>query len=174
MKKLSFLMLALVLSCQALISTGCGGYWAQSGEQQPGQACCGKDDIQWSRISVTIVKQPQGGTNINQLTCTFKVAYTWEDQKYWDGSKYNYPKGYYPSEGPFPITLFTYWWNGQDRYNEEKTQFTYEKNGGIYTMTLTPKQAGYYFDKTFEASFGWSDKDGNHNPSSQKAVCAVK
>jgi len=173
MKKLLCLVVSLIITTQVFTLSGCSGYWAGENEKQPGDVCCGNDDFQWCKLSIQIIKQPAGGTLINRLTCTFQAIFTWEDQKYWDGAKYNYPKGVDPTPSPYGITLHTYWYNGADRYNEEKTKFDEEHPGGVYTITLTPKQAGLYFDKTFEADFGWSDADGNHNQSSVKAVCTV-
>lgn len=175
MKKLHYLgVVGLLLAALAL--TGCGGYWGtgSSTDGQPGQSCCGDDkDLQWSRLTVEILKDPQGGQLINKLTCTFKVTYTWEDQQYWDGEKYNMPEGQFPGQGPGTITLHPYWFNGQKRYDEEKMTFDYKNTGGIYTISIEPEKAGFYFDKTFEADFGWTDIDKDHNLASKPAVCTT-
>jgi hypothetical protein len=174
MKKLLSLVVVIIMATQVFALTGCGGYWADKGEHQPDDGCCGQyEDTQWSKLAVTIIKHPQGGVLKSQLTCTFQVTYTWQDQEYYDGTKYNYPAGTIPDEPPSYITLHTYWSNGQSKYNETKRTFDVDNPKGEFTLTLQPSQAGLYFDKTFEAGFGWSDGDGNHNIFSSKAVCTV-
>lgn len=177
MKKLLFVILACIVVTLGFILTGCGGYWGtgDNNEGQPGQSACGDDkDLQWSKLDVEIITQPQGGMYVNNLTCTFKVTYTWEDQKYWNGKSYDMPAGMTPDRGPNEIGLHPYWFNGEKRYEQEKMVFDMNHTGGVYTISLQPPKAGLYFDKTFEADFGWTDINKDHNLSSKPAVCTVK
>ncbi len=144
-------------------------------------ACSVADDPASSKLSVSIVKNPTGGRNVNNLTCTYNVEYVCTAVKGEDG-KWREPGGgtrtYY---APKTIFLKVYWTNEKgSKYVEKSYTFGFEPDcaqNGEYTITFPCPNAGQYFDKTFWVEFEWSEvvsQVEKRHLESEKAVCTVQ
>jgi hypothetical protein len=133
-----------------------------------------------SYLTVQVIDEPAGGTNISSLACTYQVTYTY--------TGYQNGKSWYVNEAgeqmmnaktaPEPVTLTVEWIDDEgNKYNEEQLVFSTAedaKQSGTYTTTWENPPSGRVFDKTYRVRFSWNDNDVNYERESNKAVCTVR
>ena len=98
-------------------------------------------------VAVEIVQQPQGGQNVNTLSCTFKGTFYYGDT----------------------MTIEAVWMTENGPHKTES--FTFTKDNDVQTLTTSfSAPAGQFLDKTFWVKFN-NVRDA---PESDKAVCTVQ
>jgi len=100
---------------------------------------------------VRIVRQPQGGTNVEELMCTFEVAEV-------------------PGSGSAPIAIVVSWVAPCGTHKTES--FLFEGGSKAYESTYT--ESGYPIGMTFWAMIAWQDASGSHQLRSDVAACTIR
>jgi hypothetical protein len=117
----------------------------------------GQPDCNNDRVEVTITAQPQGGTNVNTLTCAFSADL--------DGG------------GNGTSRTVNVVWVNQDGAEYSPQSYTLSYADGEDSKSLTTTKSapeGLFLDKTFHAKFSWTDGTGDHTLESEPAACTVQ
>ncbi len=115
--------------------------------------CDDRPDI---NISVDITVQPQGGSGVNTVTCTFRgVAVNNNGQA-----------------GPLVenATLTSTWWSTHGKYNVQTHVLTTHADEKYFTTSKSAPD-GMYLDKPFWLVVSWTDKGGYCEAVSDTAYC---
>ena len=100
---------------------------------------------------VAVVADPEGGTDVSSLSCTFEVAEI-------------------PGSSTGPIAVRASWAASCGVHKTEAFTFT----GGTKTFLTTYEEAGgYSLDKTFWVEIRWTDARGSHVVRSAQAPCSA-
>jgi hypothetical protein len=102
-----------------------------------------------TNVKVEILEQPQGGQNVNTLTCKFNGVYTYTDEK--------------------PFELEAVWMTDSGPHKTET--FTFTKDSDVQTLTTSfSAPEGMFLDKTFWVKF----PNSYNQTESNKAICTVQ
>jgi hypothetical protein len=117
--------------------------------------CCSFDrkDI---LVSVTITDQPEGGSGVNTVSCTFDATMTRTDGKT------------DPLEDPAKLT--TEWHSPHGTYNKQNHELYFPGQTQAITVSKSAP-TGWYLDKPFWLVITWNDVDGNNVHWSDTAYC---
>ena len=99
---------------------------------------------------VTVVADPDGGTDVTSLSCTFEVTEI-------------------PGAGSGAITIRASWAASCGVHKTESFAFT----GGTKTFLTTYEESGYPLNKTFWVEIQWQDARGSHVVRSDQAPCSA-
>jgi hypothetical protein len=157
MKKLLYFIAIMLMVAPVFVMLGC--------------TCEGLEDLGCQKekaietLTVEIVEQPQGGQNVQTLSCTYTATY-FPDTSY----------SLREDEQFYPVTLKVSWMNdkGGQYQAEERTFAMNDVVGGTYKVTKTTGQPNLFFDKTFWLRCSWKDSHGVHDVVSEQAVCTVR
>jgi len=128
-------------------------------------AGCSCNEINEPTLSFGIVTQPKGGQNVQTLSCSYNVSFSPMVWKVFN------------EQGTDPdITLRVSWMNDKgEQSNVADGIFDQSSpSGTVYKTTKTTGQPNQYFNNTYWARFQWHDENGDHDVTSEKAVCTVK
>ncbi len=119
-------------------------------------------------VGIVINQQPVGGTNVNQVTCSYTVNLT--GQTVSEDRVRDFDAGI--------VDWKVYWKNDQGgTYRIENFSEKVNVNEVLSvtnTTSFAPSQAGMYLDKTFWVVFEIQDSSGKRTIESEKAVCTVR
>ncbi len=100
---------------------------------------------------VSIVSDPEGGTNVPSLSCTFEVTEI-------------------PGSGSGPVVIRASWAAPCGVHKSESFTFS----GGSRTFVTTYEEpGGYPLNKTFWVVITWEDGRGSHTVRSEEAECVA-
>jgi len=100
---------------------------------------------------VSVVADPEGGTDVSSLSCTFEVTEI-------------------PESGTAPIAVRASWAASCGVHKTEAFTFT----GGTKTFLTTYEElGGYALNKTFWVEIRWQDARGSHLVKSASAPCSA-
>jgi hypothetical protein len=106
--------------------------------------------------AVTITSQPQGGSGVNTVSCTFEASFSRTD-------------GETDPIDP-PTRIFTTWYSPHGNYNPETHELSNPTR--VYTFTVSKSApSGMYLDKPFWLEISWYDTDDHNVMYSDTAYC---
>ena len=106
--------------------------------------------------SVTIIDQPEGGTNVNTVSCTFEASMTRTDGK--------------TDVLEYPVRVNSIWHSSHGTYNAPTLELYFPGQPQRHTVSKSAP-AGMHLDKPFWLEIFWYDKDGNNTIYSDTAYC---
>ena len=136
MSKRIGIALSLLLMAALIIFTGCGG------EEEPEETI----------LEVTITQHPQGGINVQSVSCTFECEIT-------NGS------------GTVQVTI-EWWWEDAAGLNDQVVETDYvdfTQNQPVSHTTTFSAPAGFVLLNYYWVELSWTDDDGPHTVESNKA-----
>ena len=114
---------------------------------------CGKEE---TILRLTIIEQPQSGTNVSFIQCTFEGEVVSGDES---------------------VRVEAEWWE-EDQYGFNETQvgaeyFDFDSQQPISRITSYGAPFPFVLYGYYWVEFVWSDDEGQHRRESQKAFCEV-
>ena len=117
---------------------------------------CGDDAVEVTTLDLTITSHPEGGVNIQSVSCTVEGELIGGDD-------------------PVTVTI-DWWWEDAAGLNDEiysTETYTFSENQPIEHTTTYDVPAGFFLLAYWWAEFTWSDDDGSHSIESNKAFCTI-
>lgn len=118
--------------------------------------CGGEEEPEETILEVTITAHPQGGVNVQSVSCTFEGEIISGDD-------------------PVQVTI-EWWWEDALGFNDQVVETNYhnfdDPQPVSHTTTFTAP-VGFVLLNYYWVELSWTDDDGNHTLESSKAFCTM-
>ena len=113
-----------------------------------------KEDIIPTELNLIVSSNPQGGTQVSSVSCSFDGSVSVPDQS-------------------VQVTV-EWWWEDGNHSNAEmkdSEQVTFNSENTVSKSTVYSAGSGYILLNYYWVKFKWTDDNGSHEKESGKAFC---
>jgi len=113
-----------------------------------------KKEIIPTTLNLSVTTQPEGGNEVNSVSCEFEGTVSVPDQS-------------------IPVTV-EWWWENGDHENatmKDSEQVTFNSENSVSKSTVYSAASGYILLNYYWVKLKWTDDEGSHEIESGKAYC---